>query len=62
MVFFAKNTAVYYLTMGPKKGGRVRKIEVSTNSVPECELGDTAADIQWRRKEREVRETDEAQQ
>ena len=48
--------------MGPKKGRRVRKIEVSTNSVPECELGDTAADIQWRRKEREVRETDEAQQ
>ena len=35
----------YYLTMGPKKGRRVRKIEVPTDSVPEFELGDTVADI-----------------
>ena len=31
--------------MGPKKGRRVRKIKVSTNSVPKFELGDTAAYI-----------------
>ena len=46
--------------MGPKKGRRVRKIEVSTDSVPEFELGDTAADIQ-QKKERVARETEEAQ-
>ena len=32
--------------MGLNKGRRVRKIEVPTDSVPEFELGDTAADIQ----------------
>ena len=40
--------------MGPKK--------VPTDSVPELELGDTAADIQRRREEREAREREEAQQ
>ena len=48
--------------MGPKKGRRVRKIEVPTDSVPEFELGDTAADIQWRRQEGEAREREEAHQ
>ena len=45
--------------MGPKKGRRVRKIEVPTYSVPEFELGDTAADIQ-QNEERETREREEA--
>ena len=48
--------------MSPKKGRKVRKIVVSTDFVPEFELGDTAADIQWRRGEREAREREEAQQ
>ena len=47
--------------MGPKKGSRVRKIEVPTDSVLEFELGDTAADIQQMRQEREAREREEAQ-
>ena len=47
--------------MGPKKGRRVRKIEVSTDSVPESVLGDTAVDIQQRREKREAREREEAQ-
>ena len=47
--------------MGPKKGRRVRKIEVFTDSVPEFELGDTAADIQQRKAEREARQREEAQ-
>ena len=34
----------------------MRKVEVPTDSVPEFELGDTAADIQWRREEREARQ------
>ena len=42
--------------MGPKKGRRVRKIEVPTDNVSEF------ADIQWRRQEREAREREEAQQ
>ena len=45
--------------MGPIKGRRVKKIEVPRDSVPEFELGDTAADIQWRREEREAREREE---
>ena len=48
--------------MGLKKGRRVRKIEVPTDIVPEFELGDTAADIQQRREEREARERDEVRQ
>ena len=48
--------------MGPKKGRRVKKIEVPTDSVPELELGHTAVDIQRRREEREAREREEAQQ
>ena len=36
--------------MGPKKGGRVRKIEVPTDSPTEFKLGDTAADIQRRER------------
>ena len=59
---FYKNTAAYYLAMGPKKGRRVRKIEVPTHSVPEFELGDTAANIKRGREEREVSEREEAQQ
>ena len=47
--------------MGPKKGRRVRKIDVSTESVTEFEFGDTPADIQQRRLEREAREREEAQ-
>ena len=46
--FFARNTAAYYLKIGPKKGRRVRKIAVPTASVPEFELGDTAMNIQQR--------------
>ena len=41
--------------MGPKKGRRVRKIEVPTDSVPKFDLGDTAVDIQRRRDERKAR-------
>ena len=47
------------MTMGPKKGRRVRKIKVPTDSVPEFELGDTVADIQQRREEREAGEGDQ---
>ena len=47
--------------MGPKKDRRaVRRIEVPIDSVPEFELGDTAADIQLRREDREAREREEA--
>ena len=45
--------------MGPKKGRRVRKIKDPT--VPKFELGDTAADIQRRREEREARVMEEAE-
>ena len=48
--------------MGPKKGKRERKIEVSIDSVPECELGGTTADIQWRKEEREARKSVEEAQ
>ena len=48
--------------MGPKKGRRVRKIEVPTGSVPEFELGDTASNIQRSKQERGAREREEAQQ
>ena len=61
-MLFYKIDAVYYFTMGLKKGRRVRKIEVPTCSVPEFELGDTATDNQQRRLEREAREREEAQQ
>ena len=57
--WFSQNAA--YLTMGHKKGRRLRKIEVPTDSVPEFELEDTAADIQWGREERETREREETQ-
>ena len=40
--------------MGPKKGKRVRKIEVSTDTPPEFELGDMAAYIHQMRGEREA--------
>ena len=42
--------------MKPKKGRRVRKIEVPTDSVLEFELGDKVADILQMRKEREWRQ------
>ena len=43
--------------MGPKKGRRnVRKVEVPKHTPIEFELGDAAADIQRRGKEREQRE------
>ena len=48
--------------MGPKKGSRVRKIEIPTNTPTEFELGDMAADIQCRREEREAREREEEAQ
>ena len=35
--------------MGPKKGRRVRKIEVPNDNVSKFELRDTAVNIQWRR-------------
>ena len=60
-MFFNENAAAYYLTMGFKKGRRVRKIEVPSDSVNEFELGDTVADIQRKRQEREAR-GEEAQQ
>ena len=47
--------------MGPKTGGRVRKIKVPTDSVPEFELGDTVANIQQMKEEKDARERDEAQ-
>ena len=53
---FVLQKRCYYLTMSPKKGRRVRKIEVSNDSVPEFELRGTAMDIQWRSQEREARE------
>ena len=40
----------------------MRKIEVPTDSVPEFELRDTAADVQQRREEREAREREEVAQ
>ena len=40
----------------------MRKIEVPTDSVSEFKLGDTVADIQQRRQEREAREREETQQ
>ena len=39
----------------------MRKIEVPTETPPEFELGDTAADIQRRRQKREQREREEAE-
>ena len=42
--------------MGPKKGRRVRKIEVPNDSVPVLELKDTVADIQRRKKEARERD------
>ena len=36
--------------------GRRRKIEVSIDTQPQFELGDTAEDIERRRREREERE------
>ena len=34
ILFLYKNAAAYYLTIDPKKGRRVMKLEVSTDSVP----------------------------
>ena len=48
--------------MGPKKGRRVRKIEVPTDTPTEFELGDTATDIQRIRGESEAREREEETQ
>ena len=49
--------------MGPKKGRRnVRMIEVPADKHTEFELGDTAADIQSSREEREQREREEQAQ
>ena len=42
-IFFLQNAA-FTKKMGPKKDTRMRKVELSTNSVPKFELGDTAAD------------------
>ena len=47
--------------MGSKKGRRVRKIEVPTDTPTEFELRDTAANIQ-RREEREARKREEEAQ
>ena len=48
--------------MGAKKGRKVRKIEIPTDTPPEFELGDTVADIQWRREERVAKEREEEAQ
>ena len=62
-MFYKKKTdAAYYMPMGCKKSRRVRKIEVSTDSVSEFELGDIVVDIQWRMQEREAREREAQQQ
>ena len=46
---------IYY--MDPKKGRRnMRKIDVPTDTPTEFDLGDTAADIQRKREEREQSE------
>ena len=45
--------------MGPEKGKRMRKIEISEDTPTEFELGNTAADIQRRREEMEAREREE---
>ena len=39
--------------------GRGRKIEVPADTQPQFELGDTAADIERRRREREERDEGE---
>ena len=46
--------------MVPKKGRRVRKIEVPIDSVPEFKLEDTVSDS--RREEREAKEREEEAQ
>ena len=48
--------------MSPKKGRRVRKIEVPINTPTEFELGQTLADVQQRREEKEARERKEEAQ
>ena len=48
--------------MGSRTGRRVRKIQVPTDSIPEFKLGDTAADIQWKKEESEARESVETKQ
>ena len=48
--------------MGAKKDRKVRKIEIPTDTPPEFELGDTVADIQWRREERVAKEREEEAQ
>ena len=58
LLFFLQKCCNFHMTMCPKKGRRVRKIEVPTDSV---QLGNTAVDIQQRRQEREAREGEEAQ-
>ena len=48
--------------MCPKKGRRnVRKVEIPTDTPTEFELGDTAADIQRQREEKEQRKRKETQ-
>ena len=47
--------------MGPKKGRRVRKIEVPTDKVPEFELGDSGREASEREEaRREEARKDEA--
>ena len=60
--FFLQNAAYLTKKIGPKKDRRVRKIEVPTDSVPKFQLGDTVADVQQRREEREAREREEEAQ
>ena len=60
-ILFLQNT-VFEKKMGSKKGRRIRKIKVPTDTPTEFELGDTTADIQRRRKEREARERKEEAQ
>ena len=60
-MFFLQKCCYLLFDNGPEKGRRV-KIEVPTGSVLEFELGDTEADIQLGREEREARDREEAQQ
>ena len=48
--------------MGPKKGRRATKIDVPTDTPTQFEFGDTVADIQQMREEREAREREEEAQ
>ena len=43
-IYLFLQNAAFTKKMGPRKDTRMRKVELSTNSIPKFELGDTAAD------------------